>query len=170
MRLEPSQRITTRRSQGRRGQAMIEFALCFLLFMAVIFGFSQIAMAVWMKTTLHFAVREGIRDHGPHVGNLGSRRLDQASDSQPFGRHPERGTSGRSDLNSVLRSGGRGDGVEYRRQHDRIGDKRLSSADVNGHCAVVGWGADCSFREGGWPAGAVPESARALAEGEEMIR
>lgn len=61
MRPELSQRITTRRSQGRRGQAMIEFALCFLLFMALIFGFSQIAMAVWMKTTLHFAVREGIR-------------------------------------------------------------------------------------------------------------
>jgi Flp pilus assembly protein TadG len=40
---------------------MIEFALCFLLFMAVVFGFSQIAMAVWMKSTLHFAVREGVR-------------------------------------------------------------------------------------------------------------
>lgn len=40
---------------------MVEFALCFLLFMAVVFGFSQIAMAVWMKTTLHFAVREGVR-------------------------------------------------------------------------------------------------------------
>jgi Flp pilus assembly protein TadG len=40
---------------------MIEFALCFLLFMAVVFGFSQLAMAVWMKSTLHFAVREGIR-------------------------------------------------------------------------------------------------------------
>lgn len=45
----------------RRGQAMIEFTLCFLLFMAVVFGFSQIAMAVWMKSTLHFAVREGVR-------------------------------------------------------------------------------------------------------------
>jgi Flp pilus assembly protein TadG len=51
----------SRRRSGRRGQAMIEFALCFLLFMAVVFGFSQIAMAVWMKSTLHFAVREGIR-------------------------------------------------------------------------------------------------------------
>jgi len=40
---------------------MVEFALCFLLFMAVVFGFSQIAMAIWMKTTLHFAVREGVR-------------------------------------------------------------------------------------------------------------
>lgn len=46
---------------GRSGQAMIEFALCFLLFMAIIFGFSQLAMTVWMKSTLHFAVREGVR-------------------------------------------------------------------------------------------------------------
>ncbi len=51
----------SRGRSGRRGQAMIEFALCFLLFMAVVFGFSQIAMAVWMKSTLHFAVREGVR-------------------------------------------------------------------------------------------------------------
>lgn len=51
----------SRGRRGRRGQAMIEFALCFLLFMAVVFGFSQIAMAVWMKSTLHFAVREGVR-------------------------------------------------------------------------------------------------------------
>lgn len=51
----------SRERRGRRGQAMVEFALCFLLFMAVVFGFSQIAMAVWMKTTLHFAVREGVR-------------------------------------------------------------------------------------------------------------
>lgn len=40
---------------------MLEFALCFLLFMAVVFGFTQIAMTIWMKSTLHFAVREGIR-------------------------------------------------------------------------------------------------------------
>ena len=40
---------------------MVEFALSFLLFLAVIFGFSQIAMTVWMKSTLHFAVREGVR-------------------------------------------------------------------------------------------------------------
>lgn len=45
----------------RRGQAMVEFALCFLLFMAVVFGFCQIAMTIWMKSTLHFAVREGVR-------------------------------------------------------------------------------------------------------------
>jgi Flp pilus assembly protein TadG len=36
----------SRERRGRRGQAMVEFALCFLLFMAVVFGFSQIAMAI----------------------------------------------------------------------------------------------------------------------------
>lgn len=40
---------------------MIEFGLSFLLFMAVTFGFCQIAMTIWMKSTLHFAVREGVR-------------------------------------------------------------------------------------------------------------
>lgn len=65
MRHELNQQVSTQECSqgrsGRHGQAMIEFALCFLLFMAVIFGFSQIAMSVWMKSTLHFAVREGIR-------------------------------------------------------------------------------------------------------------
>jgi Flp pilus assembly protein TadG len=51
----------SRERRGRKGQAMVEFALCFLLFMALIFGFSQLAMTVWMKSTLHFAVREGVR-------------------------------------------------------------------------------------------------------------
>lgn len=49
------------RGDRRKGQAMIEFGLCFLLFMAVTFGFCQIAMTIWMKSTLHFAVREGVR-------------------------------------------------------------------------------------------------------------
>lgn len=40
---------------------MIEFALCFLLFLGTIVGFGQMAMAVWIKTTLHHAVREGAR-------------------------------------------------------------------------------------------------------------
>ena len=40
---------------------MIEFALCFLLFLGTVIGFGQMAMAVWLKTTLHHAVREGVR-------------------------------------------------------------------------------------------------------------
>jgi Flp pilus assembly protein TadG len=49
------------RRHAQRGQAMIEFALCFLLFLGTVVSFGQMAMAVWIKTTLHHAVREGAR-------------------------------------------------------------------------------------------------------------
>lgn len=49
------------RGDGRKGQSMIEFALCFLLFLSVTLGFGQIAMVVWVKTTMRHAVREGVR-------------------------------------------------------------------------------------------------------------
>lgn len=47
--------------RGRRGQTMVEFALCFLLFLGTVFGFAQVGMAIWIKTTLHHAVREAGR-------------------------------------------------------------------------------------------------------------
>ncbi|MDA0207399.1 MAG: pilus assembly protein [Acidobacteria bacterium] len=53
--------LPTNRRRSQRGQAMIEFSLCFLLFLGTIVGFGQMAMAVWIKTTLHHAVREGAR-------------------------------------------------------------------------------------------------------------
>ena len=56
-----SQTPRSDRRNAQRGQAMIEFALCFLLFLGTIVGFGQMAMAVWLKTTLHHAVREGAR-------------------------------------------------------------------------------------------------------------
>jgi hypothetical protein len=40
---------------------MIEFALTFLLFISMVLGFGQIALTLWIKTTLHHAVREGAR-------------------------------------------------------------------------------------------------------------
>lgn len=40
---------------------MIEFALSFLLFLAIVTGFGQLTLAVWYKTTLHHAVRTGNR-------------------------------------------------------------------------------------------------------------
>lgn len=49
------------RKGGRSGQSMIEFSLCFLLFLGTIVGFGQLALAIWIKTTLHHAVREGAR-------------------------------------------------------------------------------------------------------------
>ncbi len=55
------ERRNSRRFGPRHGQSMVEFALCFLLFIGTILGFAQIAMAIWIKTTLHHAVREGGR-------------------------------------------------------------------------------------------------------------
>lgn len=40
---------------------MIEFALSFLLFLSVVLGFGQLALGLWIKTTLHHAVRQGTR-------------------------------------------------------------------------------------------------------------
>ena len=46
---------------GRRGQSMVEFALTFLLFLSMVLGFGQMGLTLWIKTTLHHAVREGVR-------------------------------------------------------------------------------------------------------------
>ena len=49
------------RRSGRRGQSMVEFALTFLLFISMVLGFGQMGLSLWIKTTLHHAVREGVR-------------------------------------------------------------------------------------------------------------
>lgn len=61
MRLLPSNPNRSKRLGPRSGQSMIEFALSFLLFTAIVTGFAQLAMAVWIKTALHHSVREGSR-------------------------------------------------------------------------------------------------------------
>ena len=58
---------------------MVEFSLCFLLFIGTLLGFTQIATVVWTKSALQHAVREGVRyaitgaTSGP-LGHLGSIR------------------------------------------------------------------------------------------------
>lgn len=49
------------RRGGRGGQSMVEFALTFLLFISMVLGFGQMGLTLWIKTTLHHAVREGVR-------------------------------------------------------------------------------------------------------------
>ena len=56
-----SQQFRKGRRNGRRGQSMVEFALTFLLFISMVLGFGQMGLALWIKTTLHHAVREGVR-------------------------------------------------------------------------------------------------------------
>lgn len=58
---KPKRSRTSAHRSGRRGQSMIEFSLCFLLFLGTIVGFGQLALAIWIKTALHHAVREGAR-------------------------------------------------------------------------------------------------------------
>lgn len=58
----PNSRRGNRRRLGpRSGQSMVEFALSFLLFLSIVLGFAQLALAVWLKTTLHHCVRESVR-------------------------------------------------------------------------------------------------------------
>ncbi len=58
---ESQQSRTHLRRGGRSGQSMVEFALTFLLFISMVLGFGQMGLTLWIKTTLHHAVREGVR-------------------------------------------------------------------------------------------------------------
>ncbi len=49
------------RLKGRAGNAMIEFSLCALPLFALFFGISDIALAVFIKSMLQSAVRDGVR-------------------------------------------------------------------------------------------------------------
>ena len=52
---------TTGRRCTRRGNALAEFALVFVVFMAIIFAAFDFSYAIFVKATLHHAVREGVR-------------------------------------------------------------------------------------------------------------
>lgn len=50
-----------RRVACRRGNAMVEFALCALPFFGMFFGIADVAFAVFLKNMLQSAVRDGVR-------------------------------------------------------------------------------------------------------------
>lgn len=50
-----------RSAERRRGNAIIEFALVFILFLSIILGFMNLAYVQWIRVTLHAATREGVR-------------------------------------------------------------------------------------------------------------
>ena len=52
---------TGERRAGRTGQAIVEFSLCFLLFISIILATFSFCFWVFAKATLHHAVREGVR-------------------------------------------------------------------------------------------------------------
>jgi Flp pilus assembly protein TadG len=51
----------TLQDNARQGNAIVEFALVFVLFMAIIFAAFDFSYAIFVKATLHHAVREGVR-------------------------------------------------------------------------------------------------------------
>jgi len=56
-----SRRIATSRRGYRKGSAFVEFALVFLLLLAFVFAAFDFSYAIFVKATLHHAVREGVR-------------------------------------------------------------------------------------------------------------
>ncbi len=46
---------------GRRGAAMVEFALGFIFFLVLLIGLFEFGRAVWMYTTVAHAARQGAR-------------------------------------------------------------------------------------------------------------
>jgi Flp pilus assembly protein TadG len=56
-----TRQASTRQGNTRRGNAIVEFALVFVVFMAIIFAAFDFSYAIFVKATLHHAVREGVR-------------------------------------------------------------------------------------------------------------
>ncbi len=56
-----SQMTNGRRTRGSRGSAMMEFAMVFTLFIGFLFAAFDFAYSIFVKATLHHAVREGVR-------------------------------------------------------------------------------------------------------------
>ncbi len=52
---------TGRPRRGRRGQTVITFSMVFVLLMALLFAAFDFSYTVFVKATLHHAVREGVR-------------------------------------------------------------------------------------------------------------
>jgi Flp pilus assembly protein TadG len=53
--------VGCRVASARKGNAFVEFALVFVIFMAIIFAAFDFSFAIFVKATLHHAVREGVR-------------------------------------------------------------------------------------------------------------
>ncbi len=56
-----SNKVASRHRPRRNGNALVEFALVFVVFMAIIFAAFDFSFAIFVKATLHHAVREGVR-------------------------------------------------------------------------------------------------------------
>jgi Flp pilus assembly protein TadG len=62
---------TSPRGNRRRGQAMVEFSLVFIIFLMLMVGLFELGRVVWIYTTVAHAARQGARYAMVH-GNGGS--------------------------------------------------------------------------------------------------
>ncbi len=56
-----AKRLINSRRSGRRGAAMVEFSLSFVLFILLVFAVMEGGKLIWTWTTLQHGVREGAR-------------------------------------------------------------------------------------------------------------
>ncbi len=60
---------TTERAQSQKGSALVEFALILPIFLMLIFGMVTFSLALYNKTVLTMATREGARAGAKYVAN-----------------------------------------------------------------------------------------------------
>ena len=53
--------LTHRRNRGRRGAAMVEFALAFFIFLGLVVSLFEFGRLAWTYTAVHFASRQASR-------------------------------------------------------------------------------------------------------------
>ena len=58
---QPPANDSSPRPDGRRGQAMVEFSLVFIVFLMLMVGLFELGRAVWIYTTVAHAARQGAR-------------------------------------------------------------------------------------------------------------
>ena len=56
-----SSRSVAERNRGRRGQTVVEFALAFLLFLALVLSLFEFGRLAWTYTAVHYASRQASR-------------------------------------------------------------------------------------------------------------
>jgi len=48
-------------TESQRGSAFVEFSLCFMLFLSIVVAMFEFSWVLFVKSTFHHAVREGVR-------------------------------------------------------------------------------------------------------------
>ena len=164
-------------ARSRRGSVLVESSFALLPLLALIFGVIDIAFAIFVKNTMQYAVRQGVRyavtsQTMAGMGQDNSIKTVVKTYSMGLldGLSPEPRRNG-GDLRGLLRSGRPGRGVrrrqQYRRQH-RGGLLHGSLVGLDG-AAAAQQGGDAVFGFLGGHYGGYPpcRSTRAIARARE---